>query len=101
MEIAALLSDIRVAVVSLPCWERFEVQDEEYRQAVLGDAPRFAIEAAAGFGWERYATSGAHIFAMSTFGASAPAEKLFAHFGFSADKVALKIRTMVESSLKK
>ncbi|MFT8720152.1 transketolase-like TK C-terminal-containing protein [Acetobacter sp.] len=44
----------KAAVVSLPCWELFERQDAEYRQAVLGTRPRVAIEAASGFGWERW-----------------------------------------------
>ena len=45
---------IAVAVVSLPCWELFAQQDEAYRAQVLGDAPRIGIEAAGGFGWERW-----------------------------------------------
>ena len=43
-----------VAVASLPCWELFALQEEEYRADVLGQAPRFGIEAAQGFGWERW-----------------------------------------------
>ncbi len=45
---------LNVAVASLPCWELFALQDEEYRARVLGQAPRFGIEAAQGFGWERW-----------------------------------------------
>ena len=45
---------IAAAVVSLPCWELFEQQDERYREDVLGSAPRVGIEAASGFGWERW-----------------------------------------------
>ena len=41
-------------MVSLPCWELFAAQDDAYRAAVLGGAPRFGIEAACGFGWERW-----------------------------------------------
>ncbi len=86
---------VSAAVVSFPCWERFERRDEAYRREVLGDAPRFAIEAAAAFGWEKYADSG-NIFAMPGFGASAPAAGLFARFGFSADSLAAKICTRLD-----
>ncbi len=82
---------IRAAVVSLPCWERFARQDENYRRKILGDAPRFAVEAAAAFGWEKYAPEN-NIFSMPGFGDSAPAADLFAHFGFTADLLAKKIR---------
>ncbi len=51
---ALVAAGLAVAVVSLPCWELFGQQDEDYRQAVLGEAPRFAVEAAQGFGWERW-----------------------------------------------
>ena len=82
---------LHAAVVSFPCWERFARQDENYRREVLGEAPRFAVEAAAAFGWEKFAAEN-NIFAMSGFGDSAPAADLFAHFGFSADSLAEKIR---------
>ena len=56
METRALLAGqgIDAAVVSLPCWELFAQQTPDYRAAVLGAAPRFGIEAACGFGWERW-----------------------------------------------
>ena len=72
---------IQAAVVSFPCWEIFAQQDEEYRAAVLGTAPRIGIEAGIGFGWERWTQS---FIGMSGFGASAPAEQLFEHFGITA-----------------
>ena len=84
------MHDIQAAVVSMPCWENFTKQDEGYQKEVLGDAPRFVIEAASGFGWERYAPS-ANIFAMSTFGASAPAKDLYNQFGFSEEELTNKI----------
>lgn len=82
---------LQAAVVSFPCRERFERQDPAYQSQVLGDAPCFVIEAAAAFGWERYATTPGHIFAMHDFGASAPAPELFARLGFSAEAIAEKI----------
>lgn len=80
----------RASVASFPCWERFEEQPDKYRQAILGDAPRFAVEAASHFGWERYAPT-ENIFGIPRFGASAPAETLFSKFGFDPQNIADKI----------
>ncbi len=86
----ALLAErgIAAAVVSMPCWELFDAADPGYRSAVLGTAPRLAIEAAASFGWDRYIGPTGGIVAMPGFGASAPAETLFRHFGFTPEAVA-------------
>ncbi|MDW8444926.1 MAG: transketolase [Acetobacteraceae bacterium] len=82
----ALQSDgIPVAVVSLPCFELFDRQSAEYRAAVLGAAPRIAVEAASPFGWTRYVASEDDVLGISTFGASAPGPELFRHFGFTVD----------------
>jgi transketolase len=80
--------NIPTAVVSAPCLELFDAQDESYRHSVLGpNRVRVAIEAAVGFGWERYiGTDGAFI-GMNTFGASAPAGELYKHFGITAESV--------------
>jgi transketolase len=75
------------AVVSMPCWSLFEQQDASYRTAVLGTAPRVAVEAATGFGWERYLGPRGVFIGMSGFGASAPADDLFRHFGITAERV--------------
>ncbi len=98
MQTAELLAqkNLRAAVVSMPCRERFEMQTESYRDEVLGGAPIFAVEAAAAFGWERYATSENHIFAIHGFGESAPAAELFAHFGFTPEKIAAKIISLTK-----
>ncbi len=72
---------IRAAVVSMPCWELFESQDDAYRSAVLGMAPRVAVEAAARLGWDRWIGEKGAFVGMSGFGASAPAGKLYEHFG--------------------
>jgi transketolase len=78
---------IAAAVVSMPCWALFDRQDAAYRAAVLGSAPRIAVEAASSFGWERYLDSGGTMIGMPGFGASAPAEQLYPHFGITAEKV--------------
>ena len=60
---------IEVAVVSMPCTELFDRQDEKYRNRVLGRAPRIVVEAAAKFGWEKYLGSKGEIIGMDGFGA--------------------------------
>ncbi|HHN67054.1 MAG TPA: transketolase, partial [Thermopetrobacter sp.] len=79
---------IAAAVVSMPCFELFEQQDDAYRAAVLGDAPRVAVEAAMGFGWDRYIGANGRFIGMAGFGASAPAPQLYEQFGITADAVA-------------
>jgi transketolase len=79
---------IAAAVVSLPCWEVFAQQDEAYRAQVLGGAPRIGIEAASGFGWERWLGPEGIFIGMTGFGASAKQEDLYAHFGITAEAVA-------------
>jgi transketolase len=86
---------IAVAVVSMPCWELFDRQDEAYRRAVLGSAPRVAVEAASPFGWERYVGEGGAVIGMTSFGASAPAEDLYRHFGITAERVAATVKARI------
>ncbi len=83
---------IRAAVVSLPCFELFDRQPEAYRAAVLGSAPRIAVEAAVPFGWTRYVASEADVVGTRSFGASAPYKDLYAHFGITAEAVAEKAK---------
>ncbi len=80
---------MKVRVVSMPCWELFEAQEEAYKQEVLGDASilKVAIEAASGFGWERYIGRDGVFIGMDGFGASAPAPELYAHFGITAEAI--------------
>ncbi|WP_245514899.1 transketolase [Jiella endophytica] len=78
---------LKVAVVSMPCWELFEEQDAAYRKSVLGTAPRIAIEAAARLGWDRWIGEDGHFIGMTSFGASAPAPEVYKHFGITADAV--------------
>ncbi|MGG5818163.1 transketolase [Falsiroseomonas sp. HW251] len=82
---------IAAAVVSLPCWELFALQDEAYRAQVLGEALRVGVEAAISMGWERWLGDGVFI-GMGGFGASAPAETLYKHFGITAEAVVAAVR---------
>ncbi|MBI5493843.1 MAG: transketolase [Deltaproteobacteria bacterium] len=88
---------IRSRVVSMPCWELFEDQPQDYRDAVLPPAvtARVSVEQASTFGWERYTgLRGANI-GMTTFGASAPLAELQKKFGFTADAVAAAARAQL------
>jgi len=88
---------IGTRVVSLPSWELFEQQDQAYRDEVLPPActRRVAIEAASTFGWERYVGRCGKIIGMTGFGASAPAGKLFEHFGFTAAHIVSQARELL------
>ena len=80
-------------VVSMPSWELFEEQDEAYRDAVLaGDVPKLAVEAAASYGWERWADESVSI---DRFGASAPGKIVLENLGFTAENVAARARALV------
>ncbi len=78
---------INAAVVSLPCWELFEEQPDDYRAAVLGTAPRIGIEAALSFGWEKWLDRSDRFIGMSGFGASAKGPELYQHFGITVDAI--------------
>ena len=88
---------IAAAVVSMPSWELFEAQPADYRRAVLGDAPRVAVEAAGKFGWTRYVASEDDVIGMDGFGASAPAELLYEQFGITAEAVANRAAALAAS----
>ena len=79
---------IPTAVVSMPSWELFAEQTRAYRTEVLGESDnRVAVEAAVGFGWERWIGTKGRFVGMSSFGASGPAEKLYQHFGITVEAV--------------
>jgi transketolase len=86
---------IVAAVVSMPCWELFEAQPPAYRTAVLGSAPRVAVEAAVEFGWERWVGPRGAFIGMTGFGASAPGEALYPHFGITPERVAEAARSLL------
>src|SRR5665648_879380 len=76
---------IKAAVVSMPCWELFDAQDDSYRGVVLGTAPRVGVEAAIEVGWQKWLGPKGVFVGMRGFGASGPAEALYKHFGITAD----------------
>jgi transketolase len=80
---------IATRVVSMPCWELFEEQDDAYRRETLGPGTvRIGIEAAIAMGWDRYLGENGGFVGMTGFGASAPAKALYKHFGITAEAVA-------------
>src|SRR5690606_33960758 len=86
----------RARVVSRPCWELFFEQPEEYRQQVLGDAPRISIEAAATFGWERIVGEHGLMIGIDHFGASAPDKVIAENLGFTPQAVAARDRECLD-----
>src|SRR4029077_20614137 len=82
-----LAQGIRSRVVSMPSWDIFESQPQEYRDSVLppGVKARVAIEQASTFGWERYVGMAGRTIGMHTFGASAPLKELQKKFGFEPE----------------
>jgi transketolase len=86
---------IRAAVVSMPCWELFEAESEDYRRAVLGTAPRVAVEAAVRLGWDRWFGERSAFVGMHGFGASAPGTAAYQHFGITAENVAEAARSLL------
>ncbi len=88
---------IRSRVVSMPSWEIFERQTQEYRDGVLspGVKARVAVEQASTFGWERYVGTSGVVIGMKTFGASAPLKELQKKFGFEPDRVVAAAKTLL------
>ena len=89
---------IAARVVSMPSWELFEAQPQEYRESVLppGVTARVAVEAGVPLGWERYVGSQGAIVALDRFGASAPYKVLAEKFGFTPDTVVARAKTLLE-----
>jgi transketolase len=92
LEAADLLSGdgLDVRVVSMPCMDRFDEQDDAYRDSVLPPAvrARVAVEAASPLGWHRWIGPDGAFVGMTTFGESGPAKEVYAHFGITAERVA-------------
>jgi len=93
-------SGVRSRVVSMPSWDIFDHQSQEYRDSVLPPdvTARVAIEQASTFGWERYVGSAGKVIGMKTFGASAPLKELQKRFGFEPDRVVTVARELVGRS---
>jgi len=84
---------IPTRVVSTPCWEIFDLQDDDYQIETIGTAPvRIAVEAGVRQGWERFIGEGGGFVGMATFGASAPYERLYQEFGITPERVAALAR---------
>ncbi|MFM8304754.1 MAG: transketolase [Actinomycetota bacterium] len=84
---------IRVRVVSMPSWDRFDLQPDAYRDAVLPPGvPTLAVEAGVSLGWQRFADD---VLGIDRFGASAPGPTVFRELGFSAEQVATRARTLL------
>lgn len=89
---------IAARVVSAPCVERFLAQDAGYRAEVLPEGvPCVAVEAALRYGWDAVIGRDGAFVGMTGFGASAPAEALYAHFGITAEAVAAAARGLVRN----
>jgi len=86
---------VAAAVVSMPCFELFRKQPEDYRRAVLGEAPRIGIEAAVAQGWCEWLDRGDVFIGLSDFGASAPAAALFKHFGLTPARVVEAAKALI------
>ena len=87
---------IAAAVVSLPSMELFFAEDSAYRASVLGDAPRFGVEAAIRQGWDAVLGNEGEFIGMRGFGASAPAPELYRHFGITAEAIAKTVAATVQ-----
>jgi transketolase len=90
---------VGVRVVSLPSWELFEQQSEQYRQEVLPpDVAKIAVEAAVSFGWERWVGNDktkSAIIAIDHFGASAPYQRLYQEFGLTPENVVKQAKALL------
>ncbi len=96
-DVAAALEaqGIGADVVSAPCWELFDEQDASYRADILpSDVLKVSVEAGVTLGWQKYVGDGLTI-GIDSFGASAPIEALFDHFGLTADKIVPQILSRV------
>jgi transketolase len=94
---------IRTRVVSMPSWELFEEQPDDYRDRVLPASvkARLAVEAASPLGWHRYVGDSGDVIALHHFGASAPGDVLLREFGFTAENVAARAKKMLDAAREK
>ena len=94
MVVATSMTDKNIRVVSMPCWEIFETQSDEYKKSLIPDrgAMKISMEAGITLGWSKYAGPNGLSIGINHFGASAPGKDLAEEFGFTADQVEQKIR---------
>jgi transketolase len=90
--------DIHVSVVSMPSWDRFDAQSNEYKASVLPKnvKKRLGIEMGSSFGWHKYVGDEGEVLAIDTFGASAPAEKILPEYGFSVSNVVARVKALLQ-----
>ncbi|MDK2787744.1 MAG: transketolase [Epulopiscium sp.] len=89
---------IHARVISMPSWEIFEEQSEEYKAKLLPKhiRKRLAVEAASSFGWHKYLGLDGKMISIDTFGASGPADTLFKHFGFTVENIVKTVEDMMK-----
>ena len=85
---------IYVRVISIPSWELFSLQSKKYQQQILGNMPRFAIEAGVANGWEKFVEN-KNFLGMKSFGASAPYKKLYTYFGITSKNLIKMIKASI------
>src|SRR6185437_5087656 len=92
-----LAEGVRSRVVSMPSWDIFEDQTQEYRDSVLPPKvrARLAVEEASTFGWKQYVGDSGRVIGMKTFGASAPLKELQRKFGFEPDRVVRQAKELI------
>ena len=92
--------NIRARVVSMPSWDMFDEQSQEYRDSVLPPriTARVAVEQASTFGWERYVGQHGRVVGMHTFGASAPLKELQRKYGFEPDRLVEVVKQVIAAS---
>lgn len=84
---------IDVSVVSMPCWDAFDAQSDEYKESVLpAGVTKFAVEAGVPYGWSRYTGNENNVLGITTFGASAPGDVMMEKYGFTVENLVAKVK---------
>ena len=101
MEVVELMQDKKIRVVSMPCWEIFEKQSDNYKNLLIPKrgSMKISIEAGITMGWDKYIGSNGLSIGLDHYGASAPGKDLAEEFGFTATKVETKIREHLKKLL--
>ena len=88
---------ISAAVISMPSWDRFDAQPQEYKDTVIPKnvKARLTIEMGASLGWHKYAGDEGDVLAIDQFGASAPGEKIIKEYGFTVENVVAKVKGLL------
>ena len=90
-------NNISTRIVSMPSWELFDMQSDEYKEKVLPSSikKRLSVEASLSLGWEKYVTNEGDILGINKFGESAPGEEVMAEYGFTVENVVAKATALV------